>query len=440
MYHLKHKIVHCVCLIILSLISFLTLQSSAIRLNDVLTPIPQDHNSTKRSWYQIQRLRFFNSALSIKAEQYIRSQEYQKAIPLLKEALQNHPNHTPLQATLLDCYYHNKEWEKGIALCEKLLLKHPGFEGVRIYMSLMSFQLQQYETAIENGEIVLQTYTNQLPQIQKLCANLVEACWETGQLSRAKEFATQCLQNPNDPRARLLIIETAVKNEDWQEAYQHIEKAIEHATHPEIRGILYLKKGEVLHAMQEFASAKNVLVKAKELLAERSYRLQIESLLGKNAAIQGLYTQSAKHFKSYLLEDFNEQIAKDYLTTLMDSLEWEVAKIEAKSFLRDTNAHSPFYEVIQRVLMICYKNLNENKAYYQQALALFQESEQTVYLLEIGLAAERIGKTSEAIEQIGKYLENNTDDQIVFNYYINLLKYKKIKNDFQPLLRALPNG
>ena len=120
-----------------------------------------------------------------------------------------------------------------------------------------------------------------------------------GRYDLTETYGAKWVEWADGLKPRLLLMECAIKLNQWVPAVDHIDRAVEFTRGEPLRGELFLKKAYILVNLGRLREADDLLEKAKERLPGHETRLAIERQLGFNAALSTNPAAAVVHFKTY---------------------------------------------------------------------------------------------------------------------------------------------
>ncbi len=389
-----------------------------------------------KGWLQTQRVRFLNRPLWQLASHAIAAGDFAGAYTHLRAILANDPQSNRARVSLIEVCGKLGRHSEAIGQCEELLAVYPDYADGYISEGFLAIAAGKPDLALRSFDALLQRSAIGRPQKIQAVQNAAELAMKLGRYDLAEAYGAKWVEWADGLKPRLLLMECAIKLQQWTPAVDHIDRAVEFTRGEPLRGELYLKKAYILVNLGRLREADDLLEKAKERLPGLDTRLAIERQLGFNAAISTNPAAAVVHFKTYLLESYDEAVARGYLDAIVACDEWELAYAEGRLLLKRPGLSAGFREHAQRTVLYACKHLNNALGVYVAARELAESTGKTAYLLDAAEAAVTLHEPDEAVRLYRVYMEKKFDPTVALTCFY-LLKREGKAAEGGPDLRKI---
>ncbi len=396
--------------------------------------LPEFHGST--GWLRSQRVRYANRPIWQEALSDIGRGDYAAAYKRLRDILANDPQSNHARIYLIEVCGRLDKPDEAITLCDELLALYPDYAEGYLNKAYLATRTGKTDLALRTFDALLQRPGFSGPARLQALQDAAELCMKSGHAEPAERYGRQWAEAQDGLKPRLFLVECAVQQQQWTEAIEHIDRAAEFTRGAPMRGELALKKAYALVALGHYRDADEALMQAKEQLPGAEHRLVIERQLGFNAAVVTNPAMAVVHFKAYLLEAFDETVARGYLDAVVASDQWDLALAEARPMLKRDGLSPEFKEYVQCTLMYANTHLGNWPAVYLGARQLAEQTGKASYLLNAAAAAEKMQETGEAAGLYRAYLDRETDPDVTLAYHY-LLKKAGRSSESAPYLQRI---
>jgi tetratricopeptide (TPR) repeat protein/predicted Zn-dependent protease len=318
---------------------------------------------------------------------------------------------------LIEVCRRNGKPEEGLALCSELLARYPDYAEGYLDKAYLATQAGKPDLALQTFDDLLQRPGLDSRYRLQALQDAAELSLKSGRPDQATRYGRQWAVAQDGLKPRLFLIECAVRQQQWAEALDQVERAAAFARDEPTRGELALRKAYVLVALGRHRDADEALMQARDRLPGAESRLAIERQLGFNAAVTTNPAMAAVHFKAYLLEAFDEAVARGYLDAVVASGQWELALAEARPMLKRDALTPEFREYLQCTVMYANTHLGNWLAAYLGARQLSEQTGKAPYLLDSAACAEHLQEYDEAARLYRAYLDRATDPAATLAYH-----------------------
>jgi tetratricopeptide (TPR) repeat protein len=397
-------------------------------------PLPETHGT--RGWLQSQRIRYLNRPLWQEAMAAVGRGDDAAAYKHLRTILSNEPQNNHVRIYLIQVCSRLGNPGEAIVLCDELLARYPDYTEGYLSKAGLATRTGQTELALRTLAALLQRPGLAGPHRLRALQEAAQLSLTSGQVEAATRYGLQWAAAQDGLKPRLFLIECTVRQQQWNDALTHIDQAAAFSRSDSLRGELALKKAYVLVALGRYRDADEALNQARERLPGAENRLTIERQLGFNAAVTTNPAMAAVHFKAYLLEAFDETVARGYLDALVAAERWELALAEARPMLQRDGLSPALKEYIQSTVLYANMHLRNWLAAYLGACQLAEQTGKASYLLDAATSAEHLLESDEAARLYRSYLDRETDPATVLTYQY-LLKKLGRSNEGAPFLKKI---
>lgn len=380
--------------------------------------LPETHGGS--GWLRSQRIRYQNRPLWQQALADIGRGDDASAHKRLRDILTHDPQNNHARIYLIEVCRRLGKPEEGIALCDELLALYPDYAEGYMNKAYLAVQTGKTDLALRAFDALLQQSAFKGTLRVRALQDAAELCLKSGQMDPATRYGRQWAAAQDGLKPRLFLIECAVKQQRWDEAIEHIDRAATFTRGEPMQGELALKKAYALVALRRYRDADEALMQAKERLPGVENRLTIERQLGFNSAVTTNPAMAVVHFKAYLLEAFDEAVARAYLDAVVASGQWELALAETRPMLKRDGLTPEFREYVQCIQMYADTYLGNLPAAYLGACQLAEQTGKASYLLDAATTAERMKEFNEAARQYRAYLDQQMDPAAALAYHYML--------------------
>ena len=335
----------------------------------------------------------------------------------LDKADKRHEKRRSIQQELIDTYVRSEQWILGIEACEQIIEEEPQDLEVYLTKAYIALQIDQPALAIRTLKSILNRVTDYDPKMSRIQSILAEAYFKLGEFSLAEKHANLWLECEDALPVRLFLAESAIKRNDWSSALEQLDAATQHASSPEERGKIHLKRGYMLTNLGRFGEAEQAFLDAQGLLSDPKQRIKIMHQLGLLSHQQKAYTRAADYFERYLDEEFDEDVGLAFLETLSALDYWYRGLLQAQAMLSTHDLSKQARERALGHLMLFHKHLGNETGTYLVAMKLVEETNKTRYLIEAARAAVRLNRWNAADRLYERYLAYHFDPQVAFDHY-----------------------
>jgi tetratricopeptide (TPR) repeat protein len=354
--------------------------------------LPYPSTASQDSWYGYQRHRYMVTPLLRRADRLLAADRLDEAREVLERIHRIMPAQGQAQAILLQVYERTGQAAEAEALAGELLETHPDYLPARLVQGRLA--LRRGESAAARA--ALQPVANSSHPLRiQAWPDLARACLQQGDAAAAESVIRAWRQQADGLDARMAEAECAVRLEKWRDALESLRQAERFATERQARGQIRLQQGYLLTRLNDLDGAGRAFREARDLLAGRAYLAEIDRVLGQNAFRAGRFDEAARHFQTSLLESFDEDVGLSYLASLQQIGEWERAAWEARAMLKRTDLTESGRRSLRQRQLAIHRNLPDATGLYEAAKAMYLETGETDYLLEMLQIAERVKKVDE---------------------------------------------
>lgn len=377
---------------------------SGLAREAVALPALAPETREEPNWYQRQRLKYFNYPLVKEAERLLAQGRYAEAEKRFEHALANDPSNLGLKLNLIECTRAQSKLEKSVDLIGQILRDQPDRYDLRLERAFAAFDARAYAGALSDFEAVKQRHLPDPSRLTEMYRCMALAAEQVGDFEKAGAYATAWTRVNPTSAGYSLLASAAIDAEDWEGAAAALARAAELDSGSEQSGRLQLRQGYVLLKHGDLQGARDAFLAAGELLPGRTHWLEIQRSLGQIAYLSGEYKEAMKHFKSILLEQYDEDVALAYLSSLAKASAWTWVELEAEDLLQRPERSAGFTQAVQRQLLAACKNLGQHQRAYELALELHRQTGDREFLLDASLSAKRVGLADEAVQRYQEYL------------------------------------
>ncbi len=387
--------------------------------------IPLPETSNHYGWFKAQRLRFDNGKRYKYANAAIIDGNYVEAERIFKEILKADPGNNRAKLGLINIYSKQKKWDKAIAISDELLKTYPDFVDGYQYRGALAGMKDDTAIAISSYKKVIEKTRKKDARHVNALREISELYFEAGDYKQARNYAGRLLKNNETLALRMFLAECDIKLKDYSAALENFNKALPLADKNTQKGKIQLARGFILYKQGKLDEAEKAFEETLRLIPETKERLKIVKQLGDIAYRQKDYTKAETRFKSFLQQQFDEDVEAAYIEVLIKSEKWEQAQLEAFDYIAKDNLSEKFHTRLLMDMVQIYKH-NDNPAMtYKIAKQAYGITHDKSLLLEMAFAAERLGMPQEAIQHYNDYLADNFEVAPAFSYYYLLKRQKK---------------
>ena len=378
-------------------------------------PLPEDHG--QKGWARAHRVHYQTRPLWQDAQSAMGRKDYAAAYGKLREVLSIDPENNHARIYLVDMCTKLGRNDEGMALCDELLTLYPDYTDGYLNKAFLAIKAARTDLAVATFDALLHRPGLERPQRLLALQNAAELCAKSEKYDIAERYARQWAALDDGVKVRLMLVECAIRQKQWAAAVEEIDRALALTRGEPLRGELQLKRAFALVNLGRYRDADVALMQARERLPDVQSRLTIERQLGFNAATTTNPAAAALHFKAYLLESFDEAVARGYLDALVASEQWDMAVAEAKGMVKQPGLTPEFTEYVGCTVLFAYTHLGNSLGAYMVARQLAAMTGKPGYLVDAASAAERLNEGAEAARLYREALDKQFVPSVAMAYH-----------------------
>ncbi|HLV08711.1 MAG TPA: tetratricopeptide repeat protein [Halanaerobiales bacterium] len=281
--------------------------------------------------------------------EFKKDNEYQRALELLQQGLEEYPDNNYLKASLADVYLRMNRLAEAEALAEQVLREKPQNYQALAVKGNLAFGKHDYQRAIDYFK---EAY--QIKDTPYLASRLIRAYINNENLEQALVLCRERLElDPGNDRFKIIEAEIYKKLDDKERALDSLEEYLEdNEDH-----FAYKEKIKLMLADKNPEAALREL---RQLLRIKKYRNNphLITLLGEQLQENQEYLEAVDVFKEVLLQEPDNIYVKKNLGLAL----YKAGKLEkALPYLKDTLKGDPHDFYVRSTLQFIFKKLDKQQ-------------------------------------------------------------------------------